>query len=276
VNCCPHGRRTILVYCCPSIFSLTSSPLPKLNVLFIQTVSVWGGEGGGWIVLCRPYSAGILHSVSDQMQNLPNNFTTPNKMTSENDIKGLVSLNFFRPCSRLSVSQQGIHSKHWLRVQWPNYLTKSRQKSCYSLLFTITCTALPWDLYFFKLTQPLTVSVNEKGGKTDGKPYPLPYGLRNPYINLRSENSQDYAQKPKCTCTFMTSASAWKICTDSHKTGLLLVKVPALISHYFLVREQCWNFRTIYGGLEPSRIGLLYRPARLHGLAESFLGSLEV
>ncbi len=35
---------------------------------------------------CRPYSAGILHSVSDQMQNLPNYFTTPKKMTSENDI----------------------------------------------------------------------------------------------------------------------------------------------------------------------------------------------
>jgi hypothetical protein len=31
------------------------------------------------------------------MQNLPNYFTTPNKMTSENDIKGLVSLKFFRP-----------------------------------------------------------------------------------------------------------------------------------------------------------------------------------
>jgi hypothetical protein len=73
-------------------------PLPKLNVLFIQTVSVWRGEGGGWIVLCRSYSTGILHSVSDQMQNLPNYFTTPNKMTSENDIKGLESLKFLRPC----------------------------------------------------------------------------------------------------------------------------------------------------------------------------------
>jgi hypothetical protein len=31
------------------------------------------------------------------MQNLPNYFTTPNKMTSENDIKGLVSLKFLRP-----------------------------------------------------------------------------------------------------------------------------------------------------------------------------------
>jgi hypothetical protein len=31
------------------------------------------------------------------MQNLPNYFTTPNKMTSENDIKGLASLKFLRP-----------------------------------------------------------------------------------------------------------------------------------------------------------------------------------
>jgi hypothetical protein len=53
-------------------------------------------------VLCRPYSAGIVHSVSDQMQNLPNYFTTPNKMTSENDIKGLVSLKFLRPWCRCS------------------------------------------------------------------------------------------------------------------------------------------------------------------------------
>jgi hypothetical protein len=34
------------------------------------------------------------------MQNLPNYFTTPNKMTSENDIKGLVSLQFLRPWER--------------------------------------------------------------------------------------------------------------------------------------------------------------------------------
>ncbi len=48
---------------------------------------------------CRPYSAGILHSVFDQIQNLPNCFTTPNKMTSEDDIKGLVSLKFLCLCS---------------------------------------------------------------------------------------------------------------------------------------------------------------------------------
>ncbi len=36
----------------------------------------------------------------------------------------------------------------------------------------------------------------EKKGKPDRKPYPPPlYGLRNPYRNLKSENSQDYSQK---------------------------------------------------------------------------------
>jgi hypothetical protein len=38
-------------------------------------------------------------------------------------------------------------------------------------------------------------TVKEKGGNLIRKPYPLPYGLRNPYRNLKSENSQDYAQK---------------------------------------------------------------------------------
>jgi hypothetical protein len=52
-------------------------------------------------------------------------------------------------------------------------------------------------LYLQTNTQPLTVSVTEKEGKPDRKLYPLPYGLRNPYRDLKSENSQDYAQKPQ-------------------------------------------------------------------------------
>jgi hypothetical protein len=51
-------------------FSLTS-PLPKLNVLYVQTVCDWGG-GGGVELSCRPYSTGVLHSVSGQIQNLQN------------------------------------------------------------------------------------------------------------------------------------------------------------------------------------------------------------
>jgi hypothetical protein len=62
-------------------------------------------------------------------------------------------------------------------------------------------------LFFFKITQPLTVSnvqllytVNEKGGKPDRNHTPLPYGLRNPYRYLKSEKLQR-------NCTFMNSAS---------------------------------------------------------------------
>jgi hypothetical protein len=38
---------TILVYCCPSIFSLTSPPLPKVMYrIYRQFVAVTGGSGG--------------------------------------------------------------------------------------------------------------------------------------------------------------------------------------------------------------------------------------
>jgi hypothetical protein len=39
----------------------------------------------------------------------------------------------------------------------------------------------------------LLYTVKEKGGKPDRKPYPPPYGLRNPYGNLKSGNPKDYA-----------------------------------------------------------------------------------
>jgi hypothetical protein len=64
---------------------------------------------------------------------------------------------------------------------------------CYSLSPLLLCLEI---CIFFKLTQPLAVSVKEEGGKPDRKPYPLPYGLRNPYRILKSENSHDFAQKP--------------------------------------------------------------------------------
>jgi hypothetical protein len=74
--------------------------------------------------------------------------------------------------------------------------------------------ALPWNLYFFKLTQPCTVSPvqvlcteKEKGGKPDRKPYPHTFCLINPYRNFKSENSQDYVQIAQWNCTFMNSDS---------------------------------------------------------------------
>jgi hypothetical protein len=70
-----------------------------------------------------------------------------------------------------------------------------------------------------KLALPLTVSIGcaslytakEKGGKPDTKPHPLPYGFKNPYRNLKTENSEEYAQKPQRNCTLMNSASGIKI-----------------------------------------------------------------
>jgi hypothetical protein len=53
----------------------------------------------------------------------------------------------------------------------------------------------------------VTVHCKGKRGKPDRKTNPLSFGLRNLYRNLKSENSQDYAQKPKRNCTFMNSAS---------------------------------------------------------------------
>jgi hypothetical protein len=56
----------------------------------------------------------------------------------------------------------------------------------------------------------LLYTVKEKGGKPERKPYTLPYGLINPYRNLKYENSEDYAQKPQLNCMFMNSASVLK------------------------------------------------------------------
>ncbi len=56
---------------------------------------------------------------------------------------------------------------------WEIKLRANSFPPCYS----VTSTALPRDFYFFKLTQPLTVStvqLQEKGGKIERKPYPLP------------------------------------------------------------------------------------------------------
>ncbi len=94
VNCCPHGRRNytsvLLPLCCT--FSLTS-PLP--NVQYIQTVC-----DRGWGVLkctvdhiLQEYYTLFLARVRTYKIASP----PQTKMTSENDIKGLVSLKFLRP-----------------------------------------------------------------------------------------------------------------------------------------------------------------------------------
>ncbi len=62
-------------------FSLIHHYLPPFLV-WISTAlycTVCNGGGGGIGLCWRPYSAGVLHSVSDQIQNLQNCETTANK-----------------------------------------------------------------------------------------------------------------------------------------------------------------------------------------------------
>jgi hypothetical protein len=85
---------------------------------------------------------------------------------------------------------------------------RRRSSELSSLPFTVTSTTLPLDLYISSNSRNLLqFQVKEKGGKPNRKPYAFPNGLRNPHRNLKSENTQDYAQKPQRNCTFMNSAS---------------------------------------------------------------------
>jgi hypothetical protein len=79
---------------------------------------------------------------------------------------------------------------------------------CYSK--TATYTALPSDLYFFKLEQPLTVSivyllytVKEKGGKPDRKPYSPSLWFKK---SIQKPQVRELSREPQQNCTFMNSA----------------------------------------------------------------------
>jgi hypothetical protein len=90
----------------------------------------------------------------------------------------------------------------------------------------------------------LLYSGKEKGGKPDRKPHPLPYGLRNPYRNLKSENSQDYAQKLQKNWTFMNSASGRYVyrvplCTVILAFGLVVITYSNVVElHNFCCHKK--------------------------------------
>jgi hypothetical protein len=69
----PWTKELYLCTVVPLLYLLSDLLHPLPNVQYIQTVCDWGG--GGIEMYCGPYSAG----VSDQIQNLQNCFTTPNK-----------------------------------------------------------------------------------------------------------------------------------------------------------------------------------------------------
>jgi hypothetical protein len=77
------------------------------------------------------------------------------------------------------------------------------------MLFTVTSTALLEISISSNSRNLLQFLQRRKEENPDRKLYPYPYGLRNPYRNLKLENSQDYAQKPQSDCTFMNSASGY-------------------------------------------------------------------
>jgi hypothetical protein len=96
--------------------------------------------------------------------------------------------------------------------QRPNSWTKYRQKSLKSYLLAIQSLLYSFALRFlflqthatsYSFCSALVYTLKEKVGKPESKPHPIPYGLRNPNRDLKSENSQDYGQKPQRNCTFM-------------------------------------------------------------------------
>jgi hypothetical protein len=62
----PTDEGTILVYCCPSTVPSLWPPPPSPSQCTVGTDSVW--LGGDVEMYCGPYSAWVLHCVSDQIQ----------------------------------------------------------------------------------------------------------------------------------------------------------------------------------------------------------------
>ncbi len=102
VNCCPHGRRNYTCVLLPlsCTFSLTSSPssppFPMYSI-YSTTDSVW--LWGGGVLKCT-----VDHILQEFYTLFLTRFRTykvasppQTKMTSKDDIKGLVSLKFLRP-----------------------------------------------------------------------------------------------------------------------------------------------------------------------------------
>ena len=75
----PWTKELYLCTVAPLLYLLSDllppPPLPNVQyIVYRQCVTVGGVE-----MYCGPYSAGVLHWVSDQIQNLQNFFTTSNK-----------------------------------------------------------------------------------------------------------------------------------------------------------------------------------------------------
>ena len=81
---------------------------------------------------------------------------------------------------------------------------------------------------------------------------PFPHNLRNLYRNLKSENSQDYAQKPQRNCTFMNSDSGlfvgsgtWPFLTKKFHSFLKVVDFSLKLWKYDTV-HIVGTYRTVW------------------------------
>jgi hypothetical protein len=135
------------VECCPStVPSLWPPPPypPSQCTVYTDNVWLWGG---GDEMYCGQYYAGVLHSVSDQIRNLQNWFTAPNKMTSEDDIKGLVSLTSF-------VHESTSPSTRFLSSRQPLFLYESPSCPTSTSSVSLSQSFLPLWVFFLKTSRP--------------------------------------------------------------------------------------------------------------------------
>ncbi len=89
-------------------------------------------------------------------------------------------------------------------------------------------------------TVQLLYNVKEKGWKPDRKPYPIPYGLRNPYRNLKSESSKVMPRNLKWNCMFMNLASKVRFLTPHCK---LIKDSVSFLERTWLVKNALgWNY----------------------------------
>jgi hypothetical protein len=133
-----------------------------------------------------------------------------------------------------------LSRQFWLREYWGRILGRNLDKSlkgfppCYSQTPLQFCfgISISWNsrnlLHIY--TDRLLYTVKDQGGKPDRKTYPLPYGLRNQHRNLKSENSQDYAQNPQRNCTFMNSASDPHHCLYHQKLRSICTRIGVVYS----------------------------------------------
>ncbi len=88
------------LYTVPSLWPPSPSA-PSQCTVYTDSVWLWGGGGCWKVQYCGPYSAGVYSLFLTRFRTYKIASPPLPKMTSNYDIKGLVSLKFLRPCFKL-------------------------------------------------------------------------------------------------------------------------------------------------------------------------------